>query len=207
MSNHTPISGIYVILNTKNGKVYIGQAANFRQRWNAHKSRLNKGHHQNHHLQAAWNKYGAKAFKFQKLEYCPIEKLDEREQHYLDVYMAKGICYNIAKNAQSAGRGLKLSEETKRKISVANKGKPRSLETRQRMSEANRRRIFSPETRLKMSKSAKSRPPISEETRQRLHDNSAGENNPRFGKPMSEETKKKISEAQKARLAAKRQNK
>lgn len=95
------ISGIYVILNKKNGKVYIGQAVDFRRRWINHKAALRNNYHGNRHLQAAWNKYGEKPFKFQKLEYCAIEQLDEREQHYLDIYMSKGLCYNIAKDVKS----------------------------------------------------------------------------------------------------------
>ena len=79
----TPIihrtSGIYVISNTKNGKVYIGKGADIRSRWSKHKRLLKANRHYNIHLQRAWNKHGAKSFKFQILEYCEVDRLSERE--------------------------------------------------------------------------------------------------------------------------------
>lgn len=170
------VSGIYVIVNTKNGKVYVGQAVDFDKRWKIHKWELNGGFHGNHHLQAAWNKYGAKVFKFLKLEYCKIEQLEEREQHYLDIYDAKGIAYNIVKNVRAPRRGLQHSEETRRKCSEANKRRP----------------PFSNETRRKMSESAKNRPRVSEETRLKM--SAVGK-----GRKHSEETLRKMRESQKTR--------
>lgn len=102
-------SGIYIIHNTKSGQVYIGQAQDIRTRWMGHKSSLRLKSHRNCHLQADWDKYGAKVFKFKVLEYCPVEQLVEREQHFLDVYMTKGICYNIASDATAPMRGRKFT--------------------------------------------------------------------------------------------------
>jgi group I intron endonuclease len=99
------VSGIYVIANTKTGWVYIGQAQNIRQRWYEHTSSLNKNCHGNIYLQRAWNKCGKAAFKFQILEHCAIDQLTQREQHHISIYAAKGICYNIRKNAETPHRG------------------------------------------------------------------------------------------------------
>ena len=63
-------SGIYAIVNTVNGKRYVGSAKRFRTRWNAHRAALNKGLHHSRHLQSAWNKYGAEAFVFTIIEFC-----------------------------------------------------------------------------------------------------------------------------------------
>lgn len=120
------ISGIYIIANTKNGNFYIGQSVNMQSRWDSHKAALNKGVHKNSHLQRAWNKYGKVMFGFLVLEYCSIEALDAREQHYLDLYASNDNCYNVAKDVQGPQRGRTLSDEHKRKISdtrKANKAK------------------------------------------------------------------------------------
>lgn len=127
-----PQSGIYIILNTKTNKVYIGQTINFRLRWQQHKCNLQNNKHKNRHLQFAWNKYGEKAFKFQKLEYCSIDQLDEREQHYLNIYMAKDMCYNISPEVGTT-RGLHHSETAKQKLREFNIGRHHTTETRQRM--------------------------------------------------------------------------
>jgi group I intron endonuclease len=186
MVKYTPISGIYLILNTKNNKVYIGQAEDIRKRWGEHKRSLKNNKHDNQHLQHAYNKYGDQSFKYKILEYCEIEKLNEREQHYLDVYIPKGICYNIAINAEISMRGYKHtletrlkmseaaklrpppSEETRRKISEAGKGRIHTEKARKKMSEAQVRKIITDETRHKMSEARKKRPPPSEETRRKL---------------------------------------
>jgi group I intron endonuclease len=98
-------SGIYIIQNTKTGYIYIGQAINIPGRWMGHKRSLLGNKHNNRHLQAAWNQYGAKVFKFRVLEYCSREKLNEREQHFLNVYTPKGICYNISRNTHAPKKG------------------------------------------------------------------------------------------------------
>lgn len=202
-SKHTKVSGIYIILNTKNGKVYIGQTVDFHGRWKHHKTELNTGCHFNSHLQRAWGKYGAKAFKFHKLEYCSVDQLDEREQHYLNIYMAKGLCYNIAKDPTAPMRGRQMSEETRQRMSESNKRRPPFTEDRRRkISEAlrghtrNKGRKASEETRRKISEAAKRRDPAtrkhSEETKRKIGEKSKG-NKSNLGRKHSEETKRKMS--------------
>ena len=43
--------GIYKIINTENGKIYIGQSINISHRWNCHKYDLKNKRHKNLHLQ------------------------------------------------------------------------------------------------------------------------------------------------------------
>lgn len=192
MANHTLNSCIYVILNIKSGHIYIGQAQDLRRRWDYHKRQLKGGYHDNDHLQKAWNKYGAKAFRFKILEYCPIDKLDEREQHFLDVYIEKGICYNIAKDATAPMRGISPSAETRKKLSDANKGKQLRLgtkhseETRRKMSEAHKGKIRTAEHCRNLSEAKKGQPK-SEEHRRKLSDANKG-------KTLSTEHRQAISE-------------
>jgi group I intron endonuclease len=184
------VSGIYVILNTRNNKVYIGQAVDFRTRWFTHQSALIHNRHKNRHLQAAWNKYGAKAFKFQRLEYCLAEQLDEREQHYLDVYMVKGICYNLAKDVQASMRGKHHSAETRRKISEA--GKNVSAETRHKRSVA--KRNISDDGRRRMSEPNKGKQ-VSAETRQKMSEAHKGKKHSK-SHVLNEEVRRNMSESQ-----------
>lgn len=103
------MSGVYQILCTTNGKVYVGSGVNLQVRWSNHQSELNRGRHCNQILQRAWNKHGADAFVFSILEIVPPEKLVEREQYWIDVTECcdRGKGYNILPKARS-GIGLKM---------------------------------------------------------------------------------------------------
>lgn len=82
-----------------------------------------------------------------------------------------------------------------------NTGKHRSDETRRKMSEANRRRTFSDETRKKISEAMKSEKNpfyskhLSEEIRNKISEAMKG-------RTLSEDHRRKISEAAKRRWAA-----
>jgi len=58
------MSGIYMIENLINHKVYIGQSQDIERRQKDHMRHLKHGNHDNPHLQNAWNKYGADNFRF-----------------------------------------------------------------------------------------------------------------------------------------------
>lgn len=184
------VSGIYVITNIKNGKIYIGQAQKIKKRWDAHKSMLVNSKHPNKYLQNAWNKYGEKSFKFRVLEYCPIELLDEREQHYLDIYMPKGICYNISIDAISGMRGRKASDGTRSKIRSVRTGTSLKEETKRKLSEINTGKTLSPEHRKKigMGNKGKVRTPESIEKRVALY---------RGRKQSQEEIESRVSQIRK----------
>jgi group I intron endonuclease len=133
----TIVSAIYIILNTRNNKIYIGQTQDIRRRWAKHRSELNLNKHPNRHLQAAWNKYGAKAFRFKILERCAVDQLDEREQHFLNIYMVKENCYNRSSEAGTV-RGIKRSPESRKRLSEALKGHKISDETRAKIGASNK---------------------------------------------------------------------
>ena len=126
-------SGIYEIVNTVNGKRYVGSALNFRQRWHGHRSRLNQGRHHSRHLQASWDKYGEAAFAFRIIERCGRDTLLEREQHHID----QGCEYNVSRTAGSP-LGVKHSVEARKRMSEARAGIPKSDQHRLAMSECRR---------------------------------------------------------------------
>lgn len=74
-------SCIYQILNLVNAKFYIGHSIDYNVRWWEHTRKLKVNKHDNFHLQAAWNKYGEKAFEFIVIELVEFDKILEREQY------------------------------------------------------------------------------------------------------------------------------
>lgn len=102
-------SGIYLWQNIETTKCYIGQAQNL---GDPKKGRLLKYYHNSYLndpkrgaslIRRAIIKHGHSKFIVAILEYCPIEKLDEREQVWLDKLKPE---YNILKKSNSS-RGYK----------------------------------------------------------------------------------------------------
>lgn len=125
------LTGIYLIINTINGKIYIGSSVDIIQRWFEHASALDRNMHKNKHLQAAWNKYGGEPFfHFCVVEECTIENLLIIEQLWLDGNFDKSYNKNpIAGNTL----GKFHSEETKLKISISKIGTKHSEESKIKM--------------------------------------------------------------------------
>ena len=80
------LCGIYKIVNTITGKIYIGLSCNIKNRWKRHRVDLKAGCHDNQYLQNSYNKYGLEAFTFEIIELCDREVLGEREVHYISEY-------------------------------------------------------------------------------------------------------------------------
>lgn len=111
-------SGIYCLVNTTNGKRYVGSSKNIAYRTSRHLGHLKAGAHCNGHMQSAWNL--GQRFAVQILEVCDEVVLVEREQFFIDKY---GTCdkrrgYNLT----IAGRTIP-SEEGRKRISASRKGK------------------------------------------------------------------------------------
>ena len=120
---------IYMVENKINGKKYIGQTTNLKNRWSEHKRKLRKETHTNSHLQNSYNKYGKESFKFYILEEVKKEKIDEREIYWIDFYNTfKGEGYNL----KSGGKAnCDFSEEAIQKIREASKGRKHTEETKE----------------------------------------------------------------------------
>jgi group I intron endonuclease len=206
-------SGIYSIINTITQKVYIGSSINLEKRWHDHKASLSEDCHHNRHLQRSWNQYGEQAFQFSILLVCDKDYLLVWEQIAVDGYVSvlgRGNLYNICMNVEKpefTQRGWKqspeciakviatkrakgvfdnISEETRRKISAANKGRPKSAEFKERLRCALTGRKVSPETRAKISASKRGHKFTEEQLTcwNKFH-----------GKKHSEETKARMSAA------------
>lgn len=184
-------SGIYVITHVASGRKYVGSAVDIRSRWRVHKCELRKQKHHSPKLQNAWRRYGEDAFSFEVVELISdLHGLIPAEQKWMDSLKP---FYNCRPRAGSQ-LGLKLSPETRERISRVQRGRKASAETRARMSKAQTGRRHTEETKRKLSKMKKGKPgiPLSDQAKAKL---SAAFK----GRVMTEEHKRKISEAQKGR--------
>ncbi|MFA5385593.1 MAG: GIY-YIG nuclease family protein [Eubacteriales bacterium] len=97
------MTGIYSILNTANGKRYIGQSVNLSRRKSYHFNALRLNRHKNAHLQAAFNRYGAFFFVWSVLQVVVggNASLDSAERHWIALYASNDPRYGY--NGQSGG--------------------------------------------------------------------------------------------------------
>ena len=90
--------GIYIITNKIDGKRYIGQSVDIKKRFHDHRC---VSHETNVHLKRALKKYGKENFKYEVLEECPEEKLDELEVYYISKLKPE---YNVSLGGQNTLR-------------------------------------------------------------------------------------------------------
>ena len=198
---------IYRIRNKVNGKCYVGQTKEqkgFDDRYycsgegiervyKCHKHLKEHNKSYNKHLLGSIEKYGFEAFEINKcLDYAfSLEELNVKEKVYIQLYDSFENGYNETLGGEGK-EGCCHSEETKTKISEANKGKHKGVnhymygkhlseEHKTKISEAKKGKYLSDETKTKISEAKK------------------GENHPMYGKQLSEEHKQKIGEAKKGK--------
>jgi group I intron endonuclease len=149
---------VYQTTNSINGKIYVG----------CHRtSNLEDGYLGSGTLLAnAVKKYGKENFTREILSFhdTAADMYKEEKTIVNEKFIEQSSNYNI----RVGGWGGKASREVYDKISATLKGVTKSEETRKRMSNAQSGKTLSIETRKKISESSSRRPPISEETRQKL---------------------------------------
>lgn len=194
---------IYKLTNKTNGKCYIGQTTNINKRINNYKRLECKRQPK---LYNALKKYGFDNFLFELFDTADEqETLNFLEESYI-------LCFDSIQfgyNDKEGGATGKRSDETKAKISKAHKGKIVSEETRRKISLARTGKKLSKEHKKKISLATSGiknpmygkKRIISETTIDKCRRASSGSNNPRFGIKMSNETKQKISKANKGKLS------
>lgn len=116
-------SGVYIIINTNNKKIYIGETTNLESRFIEHLRKLLSRRHVNEHLQNAVNLYGIETFEFDVLEFCNSIDTKKKEHYWVTHLHAldKNKGYNIKPtdpnkiNLRSAETSKKIYETKKRK--------------------------------------------------------------------------------------------
>jgi group I intron endonuclease len=166
-----PNPGIYKITCIPTQKVYIGQSISIKKRIQYHRQDLEKNRHHNDYLQAAHNKYGIENFKFEAIEY-PEDTSPENLTAREQYWIDFFDSMNPEKgfNLKEAGPAGQPNEDTRKKMGAAHK---KNWETRDRT--------------------------VTEEEKNRLREISKKGTEVLQNRPMSEETKRKISEANRGR--------
>jgi len=182
---------IYKAENKINGQVYIGKTiSSLADRRQQHIYFI--GRNRNTYFHNAMKAHGIDNFEWSILAETDCEsKLNALEKFYITMYRKMGSVYNLTDGGEGSS-GRVISEETRKKMSEAQKGKkgkPVSEENRRKRAEVAR------------NMSEEQRKIIAECNRNRIHtEESRRKTSERFkGKKHSEETRKKMSEAGKGR--------
>jgi len=176
---------VYKISNMKNLRVYIGiTTQKLLIRWAQHK-RVSAGNKKLRSLHFDIKKYGKENFTIEAIETCSSRKvLNSREKFWIKKLDSFNNGYNLT---TGGGRNFKMSEDTKRKISIAKKGK------------------MSKEQRASIKKATKNNKNFlgykhTDTTKKEMSKNRKGRNNSMFGKEHTDITKKKISKSKVGKL-------
>ena len=118
------ITGIYLIRNKVNNKVYIGQSIDIKRRIKEHirsaqpeKYSKKSKRDSNTPIHRAMQKYGIDNFEIQILEKCSKEKLNEREIYWIQIFNTtdNNIGYNLTTGGQN-NFALKGEEHSQAKL-------------------------------------------------------------------------------------------
>jgi group I intron endonuclease len=182
-------SGIYAITHVESGRKYVGQSSDMPRRWRRHiqLARLGDGRH----LYCAIRKYGADAFKFEVLETCCPEMLNERELHWIAALGTFSDGFNLTIGGDGV-RGHKWSDEAKARISASVSARM-TPEHRKLLSDLNKGRGVSEEAARKMGVTRRGRK-LSDEHRRKISEG-------RKGLKLSESHRAALSAAAKRRCA------
>lgn len=125
------MTAVYAIEHVSTKRCYVGSALDVARRWDAHRSMLRRGIHDNTHLQNAWNAYGSNEFAWKILEVVDdVESLLGREQFWMDSLCALEPLagFNVCSRAGSR-RGIPHSAATKKRIAASQRGRKHRPET------------------------------------------------------------------------------
>jgi len=158
--------GIYKITSPSN-KVYIGQSIDIEGRF---KKYFNSNCKNQKRLYYSLKKHSPENHKFEIICECEISELNDKERYYQDLYNSsgkKGLNCMLTKSNDRNGKHSEktiikfketrrfFSEETRSKMSEAQKGRKHTEATKLKMSQNMKGVVFSKETKRRMSESAK----------------------------------------------------
>lgn len=171
------IVGIYKIQSIlKPDRIYIGSALDIKTRWRGHRFDLKNNKHHSIKLQRHYNKYGLSDLVFAIVTICDKKDLIEIEQKYIDINNPYFNCCLIAGNCTNR----KLSDDTKRKISEANKDRKGQIPWNKGLKHSDFTKL-----KIAITMTGKKRKPLTEEHKEKLRKAFSGINNPMYGRPPS----------------------
>jgi len=174
-------SGIYKI-TSPTGKIYIGQSNNLKRRKQEY-IRCGQDVKSQRRLYRSLKKYGYDMHKFEVVEFCDFDKLNERERFYQEKYDVIGKNGLNCQLVNTSVKKARLSEDTKKRIGKAFRGRKLTEEHKRKIGEKSKGKRHTEETKKKFVAIGKAR---SREALMKMHVP---------GYKHSEEAKKKMSEA------------
>lgn len=163
-----PKIAAYKITDTTTGVFYIGSTTNLDRRLNEHKNRLTAGKHPNSKVQNGFSNWDNVQIEY--IETGDEEQSRKIEQSMLDFHKDDPECANIGTGSTVLWSGG-MPDEIKEAIGSVHRGKK-----------------VSDESRVRMSIAAQNRPPVNQETRDKL--SAAGK-----GVPKSAEHRDKMRQS------------
>ena len=165
---------IYLITDTTNGMKYTGKHHYHIE------GQLDPNYHGSGTIIKNIYKKRPETLKEEYIKTCySEEEMNIDEQYYIKLFKT---LYPNGYNLTEGGEGCVASEETRRKLSLSKKGKPLTEKQLEK-----RKGLFVGEKNPMYGKT------LSEEHRRKIGNANKGKPAPNKGKPMSEETKKKMS--------------
>jgi group I intron endonuclease len=191
-------TGVYLIRNLVNGKLYVGSASkSFKLRWQNHLKLLQNGNHQSEKLQSDYDIYGKDSFEFEIALTCGPKNCLFYEQQLIDQLDVVNKGYNVSPHAGAPMRGRKHSKETRNKMKRASLGKKKSAEHAKHIGDSERGvPLPGNSDRVKLAWKTRRLTLVSEETRRKLSE--AG-----MGRPVSEKSRQALIARNKARKGIK----
>lgn len=154
-------SGVFVIRNTLDSRVYIGATKHLLNAFRQARYDLRTGQHSSDRLQAFATAHGLGMLRFDVLELCPVDQLPAAKQRHLDRYQASAPAHGFNILSQPVGAGQQLSPEARARISAGKKGRPitpRTPEHQEKLDAAHRGRKRSAETCAAISAATTGKP-------------------------------------------------
>lgn len=148
---------IYKIINTVNGKFYIGRTIHFKKRWSNHLRGAKTGSCKHPFLYNSMRKYGVDAFKFEILEECLDNELIEKETYWINELKPS---YNTRGDGCDGGWNYMSKEQennTKKYLSELSKQRMEDPEFREKLSIGRKKLWEDPEFRKNRSIASKQR--------------------------------------------------
>lgn len=199
--------------------LYVGSSIDIKRRMGDHLYTLSNRTHHNEIVQGVWNKEGSNTFAFFVLEVCNEDERHKKEQYWID-YFSDKYGFDVLMNlSDEVGLPPKMTEEERRKLSEVRKGnwageknpqygrnmkgennvffgKHHSEQVKQKLAEIAVERFkinpnpfkgkrHSKETRRILSEKAKQRKPMSIETKAKLSEKGKGRVYPNLRKPVA----------------------